>query len=56
MIFDEPTAHLDPAGAAALLEELVSCARLVGRGVLVITHERGDLEAFDAVCELPHRS
>lgn len=55
VIFDEPTAHLDPAGAAALLGELVACAHVEGRGVLVITHERGDLKAFDAVCELPHR-
>jgi ABC-type transport system involved in cytochrome bd biosynthesis fused ATPase/permease subunit len=53
LIFDEPTAHLDPGGARALLAELVALAHAERRAVLVITHEREWLEAFDAVYELP---
>ena len=50
LVVDEPTAHLDAAGARAFLEHL---ATLPGdRGVLVITHERSGLERFDAVLEL----
>lgn len=51
LIFDEPTAHLDPAGAAALQARLAALAR-GGPGVLVITHEAHDLTAFDEVLEL----
>jgi ABC-type multidrug transport system fused ATPase/permease subunit len=49
LIFDEPTTHLDPAGAEALLRTLVELAHTAGKGVLVITHERDRLGAFDAV-------
>ena len=52
LIFDEPTTHLDPAGAEALLRELAAIAHDEGRGVLVITHERARLGPFDAVFEL----
>ena len=52
LIFDEPTAHLDEAGTAALLAELVALAHGERRAVLVITHERAGLGAFDAICEL----
>lgn len=52
LVFDEPTSHLDPAGAAELLGELAAIARADGRGVLVITHDRAGLAAFDAVHEL----
>lgn len=51
LIFDEPTAHLDPAGAAALQTRLAARARS-GPGVLVITHEAHDLSPFDEVLEL----
>jgi len=51
LIFDEPTAHLDPAGAAALQARLAALAR-GGPGVLVITHEAHDLSPFDEVLEL----
>jgi ATP-binding cassette subfamily C protein CydC len=37
LVLDEPTAHLDPAGARALLAELATTARQSGAGVLVIT-------------------
>jgi ATP-binding cassette subfamily C protein CydC len=51
LIADEPAAHLDPSGAAALMAELASEAR-AGRGVLVIAHEPHGLEAFDDVVTL----
>ncbi len=52
LIFDEPAAHLDPAGARALLRELAATARRTGRGVLVISHVQDGLEAFDEVLAL----
>lgn len=52
LIFDEPTTHLDPEGAASLLTELSGLAHREGRGVLVITHERARLDGFDRVLEL----
>jgi thiol reductant ABC exporter CydC subunit len=51
LVFDEPTAHLDPAGATALLAELAAAAR-TGVGVLVITHEPEGLEAFHELLTL----
>jgi ABC-type multidrug transport system fused ATPase/permease subunit len=51
LIFDEPTAHLDPAGAAALERRLVE-RRNQGCGILVITHTLADPDAFDRVLEL----
>lgn len=52
LIFDEPTAHLDPAGAAALQRRLALLAAEGGPGVLVITHEVHDLVGFDEVLAL----
>ncbi|MGN6202183.1 MAG: ATP-binding cassette domain-containing protein, partial [Solirubrobacterales bacterium] len=49
LIFDEPTAHLDPAGAAALQRRLASLAHEGGPGVLVITHELHEPAVFDQV-------
>ena len=51
LIADEPAAHLDAVGAAALMGELADEAR-AGRGVLVITHEPHGLERFDEVLTL----
>ncbi|MGZ8633592.1 MAG: thiol reductant ABC exporter subunit CydC [Solirubrobacteraceae bacterium] len=51
LIADEPAAHLDAVGAAALMVELADEAR-AGRGVLVITHEPHGLERFDEVLTL----
>ncbi|HWB70287.1 MAG TPA: ABC transporter ATP-binding protein, partial [Solirubrobacterales bacterium] len=51
LIFDEPTAHLDPEGAADLQRRIATLAR-TGAGVLVITHDRAALDAFDEVLEL----
>ncbi len=51
LIFDEPTTHLDPEGAAALQAALAGLAQR-GPGVLVITHEAADLSVFDEVLTL----
>ena len=51
LIFDEPTAHLDPEGADDLLGRLALLARR-GPGVLVITHDAQDLGGFGEVLEL----
>lgn len=52
LVFDEPAAHLDPAGARALLRELGREATRSGRGVLVVSHVLGGVEAFDEVAVL----
>jgi ATP-binding cassette, subfamily C, bacterial CydC len=52
LLFDEPTTHLDPAGAQELLDRLAALAHDGGRGVLVITHERPRLMAYDTVLRL----
>jgi ATP-binding cassette subfamily C protein CydC len=51
LIADEPAAHLDADGAAALVGELAAEAR-AGRGVLVIAHEPHGLECFEEVFTL----
>jgi thiol reductant ABC exporter CydC subunit len=50
LVLDEPTAHVDSAGHRAFVDDLDRAA--AGRGVLVITHRRDGLEAFDRVLEL----
>ncbi|MCB0869996.1 MAG: thiol reductant ABC exporter subunit CydC [Solirubrobacterales bacterium] len=51
LIFDEPTAHLDPESAASL-ERCLTGRRDQGCGILVITHTISDPEAFDRILEL----
>lgn len=51
MVFDEPTAHLDPDGALSLETALVK-GRARGAGVFVITHAIADPANFDRVLEL----
>lgn len=51
LIFDEPMAHLDPEGAAALERQLVSRTDS-GCGVLVITHAIADESNYDRILEL----
>ena len=50
LVLDEPTAHLDAANAAAILDDLLAAAGNVG--VLVITHDEDGLDRFDRVLEL----
>jgi ABC-type sulfate/molybdate transport systems ATPase subunit len=47
LLFDEPSAALDPAGAAWLQTELAA-ERTAGRTVLLVTH---DLEATAAIAD-----
>lgn len=51
MVFDEPTAHLDPDGALALESAIVS-GRQTGTAVMVITHAIAAPESFDLVLEI----
>ncbi len=50
LILDEPTAHLDEATAAAVLDDLLAVSDDVG--ILLITHSPLRLERFDEVLEL----
>ncbi len=50
LIFDEPTAHLDPALARRVMSRLLDGCE--GRGVLVITHDTTALDGFDRVLRL----
>jgi ABC-type bacteriocin/lantibiotic exporter with double-glycine peptidase domain len=50
LVFDEPTAHLDPASAAAFVDDLLSAASDVG--LLLITHRLASLDRFDDVLVL----
>ena len=51
LLLDEPTAHLDPETAEALVTDVLDAAD--GRSVLLITHRREGLDLCDAVVELP---
>jgi ATP-binding cassette, subfamily C, bacterial CydC len=51
LLLDEPTAHLDPETAEALVTDVLEAAD--GRSVLLITHRREGLALCDAVVELP---
>lgn len=51
LIFDEPTAHLDPAGAADLQARIAGLAG-DGPGVLMITHELHQGTLFDEVLSI----
>jgi tungstate transport system ATP-binding protein len=54
LILDEPTAHLDPAGATAV-EELIRGVRQEGTRVVLITHDVGQLRRLaDDVLFLHH--
>jgi len=50
MVLDEPTAHLDPATAEAVMTEVTAGGE--DRAVLVITHRPEGLQAMDAVLTL----
>jgi thiol reductant ABC exporter CydC subunit len=50
LVLDEPTVHLDPDTASAVMRELPAHAG--DRGLLVITHDDSGLDSFDAVYEL----
>jgi len=50
LVLDEPTAHLDPPAAHALIRDVFAAAG--GTGVLVITHRPEGLEMVDTILEL----
>jgi thiol reductant ABC exporter CydC subunit len=50
VILDEPTAHLDPETAEALMDDVLSALR--GKTLLLITHRSEGLERMDAILEL----
>ncbi|MBT0994680.1 thiol reductant ABC exporter subunit CydC [Cellulomonas sp. DKR-3] len=52
LLLDEPTEHLDTAGADAALRALQQAARTGSRGVLVVTHRLSGLDAVDEVVRL----
>jgi ATP-binding cassette, subfamily C, bacterial CydC len=52
LVLDEPTAHLDPATAEALMDDVLGAAE--GRTVLLITHRQEGLAQMDEVHTLVH--
>ena len=50
LVLDEPTAHLDPATARALVDDVIDA--LGGKTLLLITHRPEGLERMDEVIEL----
>jgi ATP-binding cassette subfamily C protein CydCD len=50
LVLDEPTAHLDPATAQSLMDDVLDAAR--GRTILLITHRAEGLERMDEVVAL----
>jgi putative ABC transport system ATP-binding protein len=52
ILADEPTAHLDPASQARVLELLLKQARRTSATLVVVTHDRGILHHFDRVLHL----
>jgi ABC-type transport system involved in cytochrome bd biosynthesis fused ATPase/permease subunit len=51
LLVDEPTAHLDPVTAEAVVRDVLTAAD--GRSVLLITHRPEGLDLVDDVVELP---
>ncbi len=50
LVLDEPTAHLDPATAKSVMDDVLAAA--AGRSVLLITHRPEGLEQMDEVVTL----
>jgi ABC-type multidrug transport system fused ATPase/permease subunit len=50
LLLDEPTAHLDPPAAAALVDDVLAAAG--DRAVLLVTHRPEGLERMDEVVRL----
>ena len=50
LIFDEPTAHLDPEARSALTADLLAVTE--GRATLLITHEPDGLDQVDEIIVL----
>ncbi len=52
LVLDEPTAHLDPATAARLIDDVFACAGADGKTILLITHRPEGLELVDDIVSL----
>lgn len=52
VLADEPTASLDPATAAAVLEALLRETTAAGATLILVTHDHGLLPAFDRVIDI----
>jgi energy-coupling factor transport system ATP-binding protein len=52
LVFDEPTAMLDPAGRRSVLEVTERLARIEGHGVLVVSHDVAGVARSDRVVGL----
>ena len=52
LLVDEPTEHLDPATADALVRDLVAACRRTGRSLVVVTHRLTGLDDVDEVLEV----
>jgi ABC-type transport system involved in cytochrome bd biosynthesis fused ATPase/permease subunit len=50
LVLDEPTAHLDPPTARALMDDVLDAAD--GRTVLLITHRPEGLDRMDQIVSL----
>ena len=50
LVLDEPTAHLDPATARSVMDDVVEASR--GKTVLLITHRREGLEHMHEIVRL----
>jgi ABC-type transport system involved in cytochrome bd biosynthesis fused ATPase/permease subunit len=50
LLLDEPTVHLDPALADAIMQALLE--RSTGQGVLLLTHDLSHLDNFDEILVL----
>jgi ABC-type transport system involved in cytochrome bd biosynthesis fused ATPase/permease subunit len=50
LVLDEPTAHLDPETASAVMDDVLAAGE--GRTVLLITHRPEGLERMDEVVAL----
>lgn len=46
VIFDEPTAGLDPAGCASLLENIRAYQKATGATILMVSHSMDDVAAL----------
>jgi energy-coupling factor transport system ATP-binding protein len=52
MVFDEPTAMLDPEGRRSVIAAMESLARTDGHGVLIVSHDVSDVARADRVIAL----
>jgi putative ABC transport system ATP-binding protein len=56
VLADEPTAGLDPASKALVVEVLLGYVRSCGATLLMVTHDLELLSRFDLLVDLQNRS